>query len=85
MFDSLFDHFGVVWTAATVGTLLIPVILLVGWQTAQSALSTPRGQKLQRALIRAFPHHTHQASKPLPALAGRSNRPACPPQRRSRR
>ena len=85
MFDSLFDHFGMVWTAATVGTLLIPVILLVGWQTARAALSTPRGQKFQHALIRAFAHHTQQGSKPLPALIGRSHRPGSSPLRRSLR
>ena len=77
MFDSLFNHLGVVWTAATVGTLLIPMILLVGWRTVHAALTTPRGMKFQHALARAFSHNGPDAHKPLPVAAGRSHAPRC--------
>lgn len=69
MFDSLFNQLGFAWTAVTVGTLLLPVVLLVAWQTARLALSTPTGQKFQHALARAFPH-SHR-DKPLRVSAGR--------------
>jgi hypothetical protein len=82
MFDSLFNQLGVVWTAATVGTLLLPVALLLGWQTARAALATPTGQKFRHALQRAFPPravHALREAKALPAAAGHSR---CPTSRR---
>lgn len=67
MFNSVFNELGAVWTAAAVGTLLVPVMLLVAWRTAALVAETSTGRRIHRALNRAFPIHRHpRAAKALP-------------------
>ena len=71
MFNSVFNELGVAWTAAALGTLLVPVALLLAWRTARLAAETPAGRRFHRALMRAFPTHQHSPTpKALPAYSG---------------
>jgi hypothetical protein len=77
MFDIIFNEFGVAWTAAAVGTLLVPVLLLVAWKTAALAAEVVHGRKLHRAHATASTH-----GRARKALSGPG---AIPPRRRTLR
>lgn len=57
MFDSLFEQLGVAWTAATLGTLLVPILVLGIWQTVEGALSTPAGKHWASSLRQGLSRH----------------------------
>jgi len=63
MFDIIFNEFGVAWTAAAVGTLLVPVMLLVAWKTAALLAETLSTRRPRHA-------HAHAAAAPLRAPRG---------------